>query len=226
MLIVCFLGVAIFYFFRPPAEDDVLVSVESYKEQSELFSIQAEYPQFPRLPKEFNERVRSRVFEEISQFKASVRENNETASTGKYRGNNDMFLEVGWLHSQLNARIVSISLQFSSYIGGAHGAHYVATFNYDVIHKKEITLDILFSGVENYLERISQFSLNDLKNQMGSDANIDMIRTGTSPKTENFSLFTLENSDTIVFHFLEYQVAPYVAGKWSVSMPISYLKLK
>ncbi|MDP3882811.1 MAG: RsiV family protein, partial [Candidatus Staskawiczbacteria bacterium] len=91
----------------------------------------------------------------------------------------------------------------------------------DLKNNKDIQLSDLFPGQPDYLQKISDFSIQNLAAQMqakigGTDG--AWIDQGANPSLENFSIFLI-NKDNIIFYFPEYQVAPYAAGSFQVTMP-------
>jgi hypothetical protein len=79
----------------------------------------------------------------------------------------------------------------------------------------------IFSGQENYLQKISDYCVAELAKQITKNAgNTDgaWIQDGAGPVAENFSKFLI-NKDSITFYFEQYQVAPYAWGNFEVGMP-------
>lgn len=115
---------------------------------------------------------------------------------------------------------VSLQITVSEYfIGAAHPNNYSLAINYNMDRKGEITLDKLFNvSQEEYLSRISELTLADLKEQfvkLDMDPETMMFESGVEPKLENFSNFNL-TEDGIAFNFDQYQIAPYAAGEFYV----------
>ena len=222
---IIILNIFVYNFFNSDSKNSLSLTSQSFSEKTDSYNIFVEYPQFSHLPKEFNKKIYDLVFQKINDFKKDSLENNKLgiSSNDLKVSGGDTYFRIGWSPLQLNNQTISILIRISSYTGGAHSNHFVETFTYDVQNKKEITIGTLFGSVSGYLDRISQFTMNDLKNQMGKDANMDMIGEGTTPEPKNFSKFTLSSEKTVTFYFPEYQVAPYSSGEWKVVMPISYL---
>lgn len=220
------------FFFVRSAKDSLRIVVKNYSEKTSLYDTHIEYPQFPDLPKAFNKKIQTTVLEAEAQFKKSSEENEKARKDtgGKTIVPGEYSFAVGWVPDQLNSDMVSFVMRTAYYTGGAHGGQDIFTFNYDLKKKKEISLSELFLNTPDYLDRISQFAINELKLEMkqtsGVEPNMDMLISGASPKIENFSRFTLGAGDSITFYFPQYQVAPYVFGEQKVLMPLSYLVQK
>ena len=215
------------YLFR--GVDTLRVEVKNYSEKTDTLDIYVEYPQFPELPKAFNEKIKNTIVEAEEEFKKEALENekmrNETRETSMPSA--EYTFSTEWVPDQLNTDMVSFVIRAWYYTGGAHGGQTIYTFNYDLKKNKEIVLSELFPNSPDYLARISQYAINDLKLSLeqsgGALPSMDMLQAGASPQEENFRLFTLGNQGTITFYFSQYQVAPYVYGEQSVVMPLSYL---
>ncbi len=199
------------------------LTVVSLSEKTDTYSVEAEYPQFGGLSKSFNKKIEQSVLDRITEFKKTVSEE-QNSHPRKKNGGEEYVFRVSWVPDQLGSSIVSVLLREYSYVGGAHGSHNAEAFTFDAKNNKELSLGDIFSGVPGYLDRISQYTMNDIKNQLGSEAVMDMIRQGTTPNEDNFAVFTLSRDNMITFYFKEYQVAPFASGEQRVSMPISFIK--
>lgn len=200
------------------------LTVVSVSEKTGNLSIEAEYPQFSGLSGSFNSKIEHSVLAQIAEFKKNVSELSQNTHGDKKDTSDKFIFRASWSPDQLSDSMVSILLREYSYVGGAHGIHTTETYTFDVKKKKEVTLADVFSGTPGYLERISQYAMNDIKSQLGSEAVMDMIREGTTPNENNFAVFTLSRDNMITFYFPEYQVAPYASGEQRVTMPISFIK--
>jgi len=152
--------------------------------------------------------------------------------------NSKLYLNMNFRVVQANDKYISVLMIIGGYSGGAHGYRNMVSFNYDLSSGKEVKLSDLFPNDKNYLKKISLFSRQDLikqfiavesesgavdlKTQEDKDAFVEsmggMLNMGTEPLAENFAVFTF-TPEFVELHFTEYQVAPYVMGSFSVSMP-------
>lgn len=124
--------------------------------------------------------------------------------------------------SRPSAMAVSITYEMWSYTGGAHGNLDIITLNFDCETGALLTLEHIFNDVEQALELMSTYCYTVLNAELGSDNAQEMLKSGTSPDTENFSAITL-NPEGIIVHFQPYQVAPWSAGPRKVSMTVDEL---
>lgn len=126
--------------------------------------------------------------------------------------------------SRPSAAAVSISYEIWTYTGGAHGNLDIITLNYDTEHGEQLTLDHIFNDVEQALELMSTYCYTvlaaELAAELGPENSIHMLKSGTSPDTENFAAISL-HPQGIVVHFQPYQVAPWSAGPQKVTMSLA-----
>ncbi len=103
----------------------------------------------------------------------------------------------------------------------AHPMTFRTSFNYSYTTKGLLAVDSLFAPGSGWLEYISKYCINELKSRAKREQldNIDdMITGGASAKSDNFSIFTVnEQSLDIVFN--PYRVGPYVWGIQTVNIP-------
>ncbi|CEK11360.1 DUF3298 and DUF4163 domain-containing protein [Legionella hackeliae] len=119
-----------------------------------------------------------------------------------------------------NKNAVSLLFNISVYNrGAAHPNNTVRTFNF--IDGKEVLLADLFMPESNYLAAISKISQAAIIEKKISDDN-DWITKGTEPTKENYRNWYFTN-DGLAIVFDTYQVAAYVYGPQTVTIPKSKL---
>lgn len=115
--------------------------------------------------------------------------------------------------------LISVLFYVDGYVmGAAHPFHYAHTLNYDLGEARALTLADLFEPGANYLEVLSQYSLDDLRRQ-----GVLEWEDGALPASENFQRWNL-TPDGLLLSFDEYSVAPYAAGPQAVLIPYSVLE--
>ena len=207
----------------------VKVSVHTYEEKSTLYDISLEYPEFENLPRSFNDHIKTTVLDALAKFKFSSEETEvrRKTSAGKGQPSYTYSFTQSFIPEQIGQDMVSIVLKTAYFTGGAHGGEDIFTFTYDKKKGKEVTLPDVFGSAPNYLRRISDYAASDLKEKLrlagSGDPDMAMLKTGTAPTLENFSKFTLSKELTITFYFPQYQVAAYVFGQQTVTMPLSFI---
>ncbi len=190
------------------------------------YTIKALYPQLvnyedKNTEKQFNDKIYSAVNKDIAAFQEDMR-NYYSDSPGGLGNFYDLTYEL----INKDDNFISIRFLIDVYTGGAHGAHYFWSFNYDLPAGKELKLADLFTPSSDYLKIISDYSIEDLKRQTegnGYEPNMEWIKKGAGPEEINYECFNLTREGLIIM-FNEYQVGSYVEGSKEVIIPYSELK--
>jgi hypothetical protein len=211
---------------------------KTIKESDDYTTIMVSYPYFKNVPSDFNQRIETLLQEQIKEHKQNSKENwmarvetkspNDTISTTPSEEDKWPFIATFTI-VQSNNNYISYIENYGGFSGGAHGYADNISFAYDVQNKKELTLADMFPQGLDYLKKVSDISLNELKKQYvnvpdenlkdSSQEAVDQyesgilkdIITGTEPKVENFSIFTF-TPEKIKIYFGQYQVGPYSIG--------------
>jgi Protein of unknown function (DUF3298) len=116
---------------------------------------------------------------------------------------------------------VSIKFDTEGYIAGmAHPYHMSYTLNYDLAKGKDIALSDLFLPSTDYLGALSKYCGTQLSTR---DINFQEFSQGADPTATNYKNWNI-TPDGLMITFDEYQVAAYVAGPQTVTVPYSELK--
>ncbi|MDD5752511.1 MAG: DUF3298 domain-containing protein [Candidatus Pacebacteria bacterium] len=191
-----------------PEEKTIEVINNSVKEEGEERIISVSYPSLGI--EEIDKEIKDFIDIQISQFKEL-----EYVSFGGA----PYSLDVSYF-STAYKDIISFKLNVSEYTGGAHGNHYVTCFTYNLEEKKKMSLGDFFNS-DSYLEKISDYSINDLmKDEYAVE---EWINEGAGPKIENFERFVI-TENAFIFYFPPYQVAPYAAGEKQTIILLNELK--
>ncbi len=200
------------------------VQVKTITDNTKPFKIAITYP-YIEGQDDFNLNMEAAINQELSDFKKNSLANdaavkaNDPADYAKYPSEYD--LTISYDKGEVDSDIISIMVNVYNFEGGAHGASYFVPVNYNVKTKKEIALADLFPGQPDYVQKISNYCVQDLTKQLTKslgNLNGTWIKDGAGPKEENFQAFLIQK-DTIVFYFPQYQVAFYAAGSFQVVMP-------
>ncbi len=115
--------------------------------------------------------------------------------------------------------LVSVLFYVDGYVmGAAHPFHYAHTLNYDLGEARVLSLADLFESGTVYLDRLSQYSLDDLRRQ-----GVLEWEDGALPAEENFQRWNI-TPEGLLISFDEYSIAPYAAGPQAVLVPYSVLE--
>jgi hypothetical protein len=119
----------------------------------------------------------------------------------------------------IDSNLISINfLQSVYYAGAAHPLPFSETVNYDLAQDRTIELDDLFQDGIEYLPVLSQYALNDLRQQ-----GVLEWEEGASATQENFDSWNI-TLEGLLFTFDPYQVAPYAAGFQEVLIPYGVIQ--
>ena len=118
--------------------------------------------------------------------------------------------------------ILSIQFTMEGYVAGmAHPYHEIRTVNFDLEKGKDIMMSAHFTANSDYLKTIADYCVAELsKRDIGFT---DMFKQGADPTPDNYQEWNI-TSNSLVIIFNEYQVAPYVSGPQTVTVPYSELK--
>jgi hypothetical protein len=227
LIFLIILAAGVFYYIsRSKKPQDILsMRTKTIFEDTNLYKIRAEYPQFDQVTQGFNREIESFVTDRVAQFKKNnvlsremrkkiISPDKPMPSTNE----SPWPFNLTWSAQQLNTRYISLMMRVDSFEGGANEVQEIKTFNYDLTKKKPITLVDLFPGKPDYLKMISDYTKKDLTEKfISQDIPTDFVASGTQPKEENFSRFVFDDNK-IIFYFPKYQVAPGVAGEQMVIM--------
>lgn len=197
------------------------------------------YPYFIKANDNFNASIENLIKKQIDEYMVMSQENWKARYDTQAEGENisivpnkeeDKFSFFSDFEIvQSNSTYISFVLKYGGYSGGAHGNENIISYNYKVDTSENIKLDYLFSDDPQYLKTISNISREYLKKQFATTSEEDkknsdpealkeyvnnmvsMIKSGTEPTEENFSVFTF-TPDKIKIYFNQYQVGPYVIG--------------
>ena len=206
-------------------EKTITLEDQKIADNTSPFKINIVYPTIAGLD-DFNQKSKAIVDKEISDFKTNSLANDEAVKKvdpvdyAKYP--REYELDIGYDKGETNSGIVSVIFNVYNFEGGAHGASYFVPLNYDLQSKQEIKLANLFPGETNYLQKISDYCIEDLKKQITTklgSTDGTYIQDGAGPNDDNFQYFLINSDNTITFYFPQYQVAFGAAGSFKVVMP-------
>jgi hypothetical protein len=242
ILLVLLVILALFYFLKTPktiapetteqtattSSGEVIFTYStktiSEDNKDKSYSIRANYPVFAlkdaNVEKAVNNSVALFVQDEVSSAKSNF---GDTNNPNGQNGQSTFSMSFSITTNQRLKDILPIKFDESFYsAGAAHPGDNIVTANYDLSTGQSISLASLFQPGSKYLETISSYSINALKNKLGSDADLTQIKTGAAPKSDNFQAFLITDQGLVII-FNEYQVAAYAAGEQEVTIPYSAL---
>jgi len=191
-IIIIILAVALVWFMKNQrasteisAEKGLEMSISSISQTDNFFNIQVEYPQFGDIAVAFNDQVSSLITGEIVAFKKNAKDNWDariarTPPSQIVPENPEAPFDfiVNWKPVQLNQEYLSFVINIYYFSGGAHGLNEVYAFNYDIIQKKEITINDFLGNSPQALQELSQIATQQVNLQLQSNGvQIDDVLT-------------------------------------------------
>lgn len=195
-----------------------VVETETDNEETADFEISINYPvlvnsEHPDTAEDVNDYIISSILE----YRDSVTDIEIDPYSSK------AFLSLNYDVKFLNQNFVSIVLNGSQYLGGAHPASVFIVINYDLKNNTKLLLTDVFNTSSDYLAELSTRTRARLVSTLGVSSTDSQLLSGTSEETVNFKLFYFNGEDSIEdlgIIFNEYQVAPYAAGPQTVELNV------
>ena len=208
-----------------------LVSRQIREENPERrYSIYAEYPQIEGATDarvgDFNQRARALVAAKVEEFKKNVAQEVTGPPEHTAMGSD---ISIGYDLGVGTDDLISVQFQISDYYSGAaHPNHHTEVLNYDLKAGHVLKLGDLFKPAALYLRTISDYSINDLKQQFRKQGTEDPamfdagVEEGAAPNADNYKSWLITRRG-LQITFDPYQVAPYAAGPQQVVIPYATL---
>jgi hypothetical protein len=189
--------------------------------RKQRLTITAKYPQAIGSQNEglekLNSAIKSMVTEQIAAFKKDFSPSDMPGGVGSS-------FELSYIVELATNNLVSITFAEDSYNeGAAHPSHVTVTFNYDLNAGRVLKLADLFKPNSSYLKPISDYSIASLRRQLRPNPDMDWIRKGAAPETDNYNSWAITRRGLKV-NFDAYQVASYAEGPHIVVVPFSVLR--
>jgi hypothetical protein len=208
---------------RMPLSEQVSLTFISFKEEGKapIYTITAQTPKFigsddPRA-QTFNKEVTELIQTEIEYFRKNI-----LAQISVVAVSAGSFFDAQYTVIFQNRELWSLKFDFWGYAdGAAHPYHYSMTFNFDLEQGRKLSLKELFLPDSNYLEAVSSYCIFDLsKRDIGFYGGFEQ---GAEPNPKNYRNWNI-TPNGLMITFDEYQVAPYVAGPQTVTIPYTEIR--
>jgi hypothetical protein len=222
-------------FSRRQVAAPLLRIVDETKEGTYSKSV-GSYPQFVRGPIELNTAIKDAVDQALQQQEdnAATTWNTRMSALAPMASGipatpttgDKLPVSIRWEPAELSSLRLSFLLRIIAVTGGVHDTEEVRTFNYDLHAHRLLTLPDVFPADANYLDQLSGFSYDSLKQQLTarfntklSDAALKWLKAGTAPQPNNYKEFTIDHG-FLTIYFGQYQVAAYEHGIPEVTYPL------
>lgn len=155
----------------------------------------------------FNQAVDDFVQRQVDSFTTQVLDNQEFQTQSALFAEARNGLHLDYTATNTERGIVSIHFTLSNYlVGGAHPNNFSGILNYDLAQERILTLDELFLPGSDYLQTLSDESVQVLNATGFMD-----FPAGAAPDPLNYQMWNV-TPQGILITFDPYQVAPYAAG--------------
>jgi len=211
-------------------QEIVLASTSTISQSDSFYNIKANWPQFAKVDAAFNKKIADLITGKIDTFKKDAKGTQDARNATLQPGEQfsatptePFDFIADWAATQVNDKYISFVITMYYFTGGAHGTNEVDAFNYDVMQKKEITINDFLGGSSQALQKLSQLSAKTVTSQLQTNGvQIDsfltqMIQDGTKPTADNYADFNF-TSDSLIIYFQQYQVAPGYIGPLTITL--------
>lgn len=196
------------------------ISSKKIKLKNNIIEVDMNIPLISGLKdKKTQSKINKLIENKAINFKKSI-ENmaKESKKKNKFIKNYEAILKFNSLFNKGN--VLSITLCFYEYTGGAHGFGYNESLNIDLSTGEEIYLKDLFDDREDYKNIINDFILDDMsKNSNKYFENAVKDFHGIL----QHQLYYIEDNN-IVIYFNPYDIAPYSEGIKEFKIPLKNFK--
>jgi predicted secreted protein len=129
---------------------------------------------------------------------------------------NNFVLYSRFHQGYLNSRILSLTVDYYQYTGGAHGITERRPYNIDLSNGQDLALKDLFTSNYDYSNVINKEIKQQIANNKENYFEDDMGFQGIS-KDQNYYL----QDGALIIVFQQYEIAPYAAGIPEFKIPLS-----
>lgn len=198
-------------------------SQEFVDQQLPRYGIQGHYPRIsaPAGPAAdgFNAIARGYVDGLVAEFQTNLAQGMAIITPDANAPSPQNFLSSEYQLMYNDHGLVSIYTENSQYFyGAAHPNPFSSVINYSLPLGRELALADLFQPGTNYLQAISMYSINELRNNEAF-----MFEEGAQPVEVNYQKWNI-TPEGLRITFDPYQVAAYAAGYLRVTIPWDVLR--
>ncbi|MBM7871565.1 hypothetical protein JOC70_003065 [Clostridium pascui] len=200
---------------------NITVKTKEIKYKNDAIDVNIKIPVVDGIQdKSIQKKINDMLEEEITAFKLDLEETSQLALKDSKENEWAMLPYAAFVDYKVHAtqnNLLSISVIYYQYTGGAHGSTLQNNFNIDLDTGNEATLKDFFYEGENYKEIISK----EIKKQMASkEAGYFEDALNTVNFISNTQSFYVKDNNIVVCYG-HYEIAPYAAGIQEFKIPFS-----
>lgn len=181
----------------------------------------------PAVAEFFNTTVEKKVKDAVNEFMYQVADWGEQRTPSSEMIN---YIDVSVSARTANDKILSMVVDTYTYFAGAaHPNHITVSMNIDLEQKRELVLDDFFVSGKNYLAKLSQVTIAQLKANPDEhfeselrEWNDEWLNRGAGPNEVNYHTVTIA-PEGFYIEFDVYDIDSYAAGPIEVVIPYSQL---
>ena len=166
-----------------------------------------------------DEKIRQWATAEVARFQRQDTGSSDTEEGGQKR---QWELSGNFEITRPNANIVSVLFSIYTYTGGTHGSLDLVSQSYDLTDGHALQLADAFGEPFVAISLLSKLAREELKKKLGDGGDEEMIKSGTEPLPENFTLLSYTPKG-LYLDFPPYQVASWADGRQRLFIPLEKL---
>ncbi len=213
-----------------------IINEYHYSESQQYhYSLNLSYPQFKgknlnQAQKKINKTIQNYVTQVQKTFEKNAKQsNNPKVLEGMKRTVQSNTFQLSNSITAYKNNILSIRFQmFEMMLGAAHPNTTFKSMNFDLKTGDMLKLADMYKSNDNYLQTLSEavrpklvkFLYPDLRKVNVKNSDVEWIYDGTKPVEKNFSIWNIYENN-LLLTFPAYQVAAYVYGARTVTLPLS-----
>lgn len=209
------------------------ISITVVKELSDLLDTDLEIPSIAGMEnRDLQQSINARLDAEVRSFATEIEEVAVETQKSLDESEPDSMWSpwpfaayTRWNVRFVSASLVSLTCQYYSYLGGAHGYTDMVAYNIDLRTGEDIELEHLFDDGQDYATPI----LQEINRQIALEPETyfpDVVPLSELPAEPGFCIEQASGDDapSLVVYFGLYEIAPYSSGIREFAIPLSELR--
>lgn len=201
------------------AEGGYEVTSVPYCRENKVIKIDARIPVVMGLENRvLQDRLNSQFLKEIIDFTLKI--NDEARDFLKMIRENDYPLRQFSAYTDYKVtckeKILSLTITYYQYTGGAHGLTFRISYNIDTVTGETLSLNDFFTRINIDREIVNKRIKEKIKKEPGNYYSDDVFKS-----VKDNQEFFIENNQLVIY-FQQYEIAPYAAGLPEFIIPFSY----